>query len=175
MNTQDKLVDKTITVIDKYGYQNLSLRKLTATLGLTTGAFYKHFKSKDALYEKVAIELSRNFIDKISLPDNATAQEKLLIIAKNFCQYVDQHNNLAEFLFFNSTTLKVFSTKKSKYDFLDKMKVLVNELNPKKNVSNQDLFIQIWSFIQGYAALVNKKIVEYDEDLVKRTLDEFLQ
>ena len=174
MNTQDKLVGKTITVIDKYGYQNLSLRKLTATLGLTTGAFYKHFKSKDALYEKVAIELSRNFIDKISLPDNATAQEKLLIIAKNFCQYVDQHNNLAEFLFFNSTTLKV-STKKSKYDFLDKMKVLVNELNPKKNVSNQDLFIQIWSFIQGYAALVNKKIVEYDEDLVKRTLDEFLQ
>ena len=93
MNTQDKLVGKTITVIDKYGYQNLSLRKLTATLGLTTGAFYKHFKSKDALYEKVAIELSRNFIDKISLPDNATAQEKLLIIAKNFCQYVDQHNN----------------------------------------------------------------------------------
>ena len=90
-------------------------------------------------------------------------------------RYVDQHNNLAEFLFFNSTTLKVFSTKKSKYDFLDKMKVLVNELNPKKNVSNQDLFIQIWSFIQGYAALVNKKIVEYDEDLVKRTLDEFLQ
>ena len=55
MNTQDKLVGKTITVIDKYGYQNLSLRKLTATLGLTTGAFYKHFKSKDALYEKVAI------------------------------------------------------------------------------------------------------------------------
>ena len=34
MNTQDKLVGKTITVIDKYGYQNLSLRKLTATLGL---------------------------------------------------------------------------------------------------------------------------------------------
>ena len=58
MNTQDKLVGKTITVIDKYGYQNLSLRKLTATLGLTTGAFYKHFKSKDALYEKVAIELA---------------------------------------------------------------------------------------------------------------------
>lgn len=55
------------------------------------------------------------------------------------------------------------------------MKVLVNELNPKKNVSNQELFIQIWSFIQGYAALVNNKIVEYDEDLVKRTLDEFLQ
>ena len=111
MNTQDKLVGKTITVIDKYGYQNLSLRKLTATLGLTTGAFYKHFKSKDALYEKVAIELSRNFIDKISLPDNATAQERLLIIAKNFCQYVDQHSNLAEFLFFNPTTLKAFYLK----------------------------------------------------------------
>lgn len=46
MNTQDKLVGKTITVIDKYGYQNLSLRKLTATLGLTTGAFISILKVK---------------------------------------------------------------------------------------------------------------------------------
>src|SRR5699024_12402343 len=44
------------SVIDKYGYEDLSLRRLTGTLGLTTGAFYKHFKNKNDLYEKVRSE-----------------------------------------------------------------------------------------------------------------------
>lgn len=175
MNTQDSLISKTITVIDKCGYQDLSLRKLTGTLGLTTGAFYKHFKSKDDLYEKVAIKLSKNFVSSIPMHNNISAKKQLLIIAKYFCEYVEQHTNLADFLFFNPITLRTFSTKESEYDFLNKMSSLINELNQNSSISNQELFIQVWSFIQGYAALIKNKVVKYDENLVEKTLNEFLK
>ncbi len=175
MNTQDSLISRTIIVIDKYGYEDLSLRRLTGTLGLTTGAFYKHFKNKNDLYEKVAIELSKNFVNSIPLYKGASAKQQLLIIAKYFCKYVEQHTNLADFLFFNPVTLKVFSTKESKYDFLNKIGSLIHKLNRKSNISDHEFFIQIWSFIQGYAALIKNKIVKYDETLVEKTLNEFLK
>ncbi|MDM8291569.1 TetR family transcriptional regulator, partial [Lactobacillus crispatus] len=44
---RNQFAGRTIIVIDKYGYEDLSLRRLTGTLGLTTGAFYKHFKNKN--------------------------------------------------------------------------------------------------------------------------------
>uniref|UniRef100_UPI00263231EE TetR/AcrR family transcriptional regulator n=1 Tax=uncultured Lactobacillus sp. TaxID=153152 RepID=UPI00263231EE len=47
--TEQDLIEKTVNVIDQNGYQDLSLRKLTKMIGLTTGAFYKHFESKDDL------------------------------------------------------------------------------------------------------------------------------
>ena len=85
MNTQDSLISRTIIVIDKYGYEDLSLRRLTGTLGLTTGAFYKHFKNKNDLYEKVAIELSKNFVNSIPLHKGASAKQQLLELLRNIC------------------------------------------------------------------------------------------
>ncbi|NRO11202.1 hypothetical protein [Lactobacillus helveticus] len=41
MNTEEKIIKETISLIDHQGYQSLSLRKLTNSLGLTTGAFFK--------------------------------------------------------------------------------------------------------------------------------------
>ncbi|MDE6546272.1 MAG: TetR/AcrR family transcriptional regulator, partial [Lactobacillus sp.] len=40
MTIEEKIINQTIHLIDTNGYQNLSLRKLTKELGLTTGAFY---------------------------------------------------------------------------------------------------------------------------------------
>jgi len=40
MNTEQKLIQRTIKLINQQGYQDLSLRKLTQAIGLTTGAFF---------------------------------------------------------------------------------------------------------------------------------------
>ena len=43
------------------------------------------------------------------------------------------------------------------------------------STDNQDtLFIQIWSFIQGYVYLINNSITQYDDILVKHTLHQLL-
>lgn len=174
MNTQEKIIEKTINIIDENGYKNLSLRKLTRDLNLTTGAFYKHFESKEKLFEEVSIRLSKEFVDKVSFDLKCSPKISLLKIAKYFCLYVNEHSNLADFLFFNSTVMKSYLNDSDKYTFLTKIKSIISQLNKKKKVSDQDLFIQIWSFIQGYTVLIKNQTVNYNESLVEKTLNEFL-
>lgn len=174
MNTQERIIKTTIDIIDKSGYENLSLRTLTKDLGLTTGAFYKHFESKEKLFEEVAIKLSKDFVNNISLNLKDSPKIGLLKIAKYFCLYVTEHSNLADFLFFNSTVVNSYLVNSGQYKLLTEMKKIISQINKEKNISDQDLFIQIWSFIQGYAVLIKNKTVNYNEELVEQTLNEFL-
>ena len=52
MTTEEKIINQTIHLIDTNGYQNLSLRKLTKELGLTTGAFIDISKIKMNYFKK---------------------------------------------------------------------------------------------------------------------------
>ncbi|EHR4408426.1 helix-turn-helix transcriptional regulator, partial [Enterococcus faecalis] len=38
---------------EKEGFQQTKIRQLCLTAGVTTGAFYKHFTSKEALFEEI--------------------------------------------------------------------------------------------------------------------------
>ncbi|MDF7639344.1 TetR/AcrR family transcriptional regulator [Lactobacillus sp. ESL0791] len=172
-NTETELITKTINVIDKQGYQNLSLRKLTSSLGLTTGAFYKHFASKEDLYQKVTSQLSQEFIAQVNLTAPKPANQ-ILQIADYFVQQVELHPNIMNFLFFNEAAVAALNSEVSAYPFLAKIRALIADLDVKSGTSKQDFFIQIWSFIQGYAFLIQNGVTHYDKTLVKTTLQELL-
>ena len=46
-DTEDRIIAATIATITKRSSAAISLRQLAQHVGLTTGAFYKHFASKD--------------------------------------------------------------------------------------------------------------------------------
>ncbi len=174
MTTEEKIINQTVHLIDTNGYQNLSLRKLTKELGLTTGAFYRHFKDKNELFQKVVIQLSKRFIEQIPLNEDYSSKQQLLIIAKYICQSITMHPNQMDFLFYQLSALDLYSNA-NQYSFLQKVKALITNLNSSTTLSDQDLFIQIWSFIQGYALLIKNKITHYDAQLVEYTLDQLLK
>ncbi|NTO66137.1 helix-turn-helix transcriptional regulator, partial [Enterococcus faecium] len=41
---------------EKVGFQQTKIRQLCLTAGVTTGAFYKHFTSKEALFEEIILQ-----------------------------------------------------------------------------------------------------------------------
>lgn len=174
MNTENKLIQRTIKLISQQGYQNLSLRHLTNAIGLTTGAFYKHFATKDELLKKTARQLSTDFISKVPLRKSQNPKKQLLIIAKYLCCAVVKQPNLIDFLFFSPVVSEAYRSKNSNYSFLNKVRELVEEINSNKNISNQKLFLQVWSFIQGYAYLIKNHVTHYDAQLVEETLNKFL-
>lgn len=168
--TEQDLIEKTVNVIDKNGYQDLSLRKLTKMIGLTTGAFYKHFDSKDDLFRKVSIELSEQFMDHLNLKDEQSAFDQILIIANYFVHQTQSHPQIMDFLFFNSNTSLINKdVNLTEFPLLKKMALLSRDAN-NSELSDQDFFLQIWSFIQGYAQLVKNGITSYDAHLVRQTL-----
>lgn len=174
MQTEEKIIDQTINLIELNGYQNLSLRKLTKNLGLTTGAFYKHFKSKDELFQKVVMKLSKDFIEHVPLNETSSSRQQLLTIAKYICQSTTKHPHEMDFLFYQFSPIKLYPDA-VQYPFLNKIKTLIANLNSSSIIIDQDLFIQLWSFIQGYALLIKNGITCYDEQLVENTLNQFLR
>lgn len=174
MDTESKLIQRTIKLINQQGYQDLSLRKLTQAIGLTTGAFYKHFKSKDELLKKASKQLSSNFIARLPLRQGQSAKEQLLIIAKYFCVEFVRQPKAMDFLFFSPIVSQAYQAKTSDYPFLNKVKKLITKIKSSNKLSNQQLFLQVWSFIQGYAYLIKNHITNYDAFLVEQTLNKFL-
>lgn len=169
-NTEENLIQKTVNVIDKNGYQDLSLRKLTKMIGLTTGAFYKHFTSKEDLFNIVTVELSEQFINSLHLDPNTPAIDQLEVIANHFIGQTATHPNIMDFLFFNSnTSFMNQNVELNDFPLVKTIALLSREANTGK-VSDQEFFIQVWSFIQGYAQLVKNGITEYDPKLMRKTL-----
>jgi AcrR family transcriptional regulator len=172
--TEEQLIERAIQVIDQIGYQNLSLRQLTGALGLTTGAFYKHFRSKDELFQKITVQLSQEFAERIVLNDNL-AENQLLQVADYFVDQMQTHPKTMEFLFFNDQAVDTLKKADQDYPFLSKIKQLVHVINLNSNLSDQDFFIQIWSFIQGYSLLIKNGATTYNPALVKRTLIQMMK
>lgn len=170
-STEEKIIAKAISLIQNNDYTTLSLRKIAKMLGMTTGAFYKHFKDKDDLFYRMSIELSRDLAKQLSFDDTdkTTPFEKLVKISEQFCLRFETQPHLMTFLFFNPSLREITYTENNPFDFLNLIKNLISQVN-HSNTTDSDFFIQIWSFIQGYSLLIKNKMTRYDAELIKITL-----
>lgn len=58
-NSLDDVVAGSLRVLDSYGLEFCTMRRVAAELGVQPGALYHHFASKDALYAAIAEEILR--------------------------------------------------------------------------------------------------------------------
>ncbi len=61
--TREKFLEEGKKAFLERGFQNTSLRQLCAMLGLTLGAFYGCFKSKEDLFDAIVAEPAANLLD----------------------------------------------------------------------------------------------------------------
>jgi AcrR family transcriptional regulator len=52
-NTKEKILDVAIDLFSKNGYERTSVREIASAIGLTEGAFYKHYDNKEAVLDDV--------------------------------------------------------------------------------------------------------------------------
>ena len=66
---QEQLISKAIEIIHTSGFENFSVRELSSSAGITDGAIYRHFKSKDEILQGIYIrinKLSQSLFNEIS-------------------------------------------------------------------------------------------------------------
>ena len=171
-NTKSLILDATTQWIREKDYREISLRTLTNSIGITTGAFYKHFNSKEDLYYQVSILLSQELTERLNIDITAEPTSELLKVAEQICLLFKNEPYLMEFIMLNQSN----NLDTQNFMFLDAINKLIQQVNPTENEqSNKALFIQLWSFLQGYGALIKNKITNYDHELVKNTLYKFLE
>jgi AcrR family transcriptional regulator len=67
--TKKKIFEASLSLFIEKGYENVSIEQIVASLGLTKGAFYHHFVSKDAIiiefYHTIIQELTEELLFKV--------------------------------------------------------------------------------------------------------------
>ena len=172
-NTQDKIIQATIEWIETDDYKNLSMRKLAAKIGMTTGAIYKYFQNKDELFYQVSVKLSQQFAEQLITAPEESAKDELLSLANKFCQLSKEQAKLINFLFFNSSLTHFYQNANHDFQFYNQIIRLVHHVN-NGGVTDQQFFTQIWAFIQGYSLLIINGVADYDPFLVEKTLNEMI-
>ncbi|KRM95163.1 hypothetical protein FC19_GL002258 [Liquorilactobacillus aquaticus DSM 21051] len=180
--TKIKILQTALEDIDKNGYEELSLRKLANNCGLTTGAFYKHFASKDELFMSLMLKLSVSLTENINLKSNEqyTPREELLHLGQNIFALFKEKTNLVDFLFFNPVAQSVYkqsSEVQNAFPLLRSVRTLINELIDYESLEldSTETFIKIWAFLQGYMLLVRNGVTEFDVTLLSATLNSLLR
>lgn len=73
MDTRELIINESYKLFLLKGYKEVSLKDIVEKVGLTKGAFYHHFKSKDQLFLEIADGLLVESQNKIyhSLPTDS--------------------------------------------------------------------------------------------------------
>ncbi|CAJ2230440.1 TetR/AcrR family transcriptional regulator [Companilactobacillus paralimentarius] len=177
--TKQNIINLTIKLIDDNGYTNISLRKLVLKLGLTTGSFYKHFSTKNELWLEVTRDLSQQIANTASknIDLGMTPEQNIVALAVSFLEQYQTHPNIMDFLLFNPMSQADLNQSSESFKYLQIIDQLITEVINKNhmNKDKQTLFIQLWSFIQGYGILIKNNSVSLDQSIIQITLNNFLK
>ncbi|MBQ0098696.1 MAG: TetR/AcrR family transcriptional regulator [Oscillospiraceae bacterium] len=70
-NTKEKILDAALISFAENGYKGTNLRDLAGSLGLSKSALYKHYKSKEDIYNAVLDRMEAYYIANFDSADNA--------------------------------------------------------------------------------------------------------
>src|SRR5687767_15428855 len=88
--TKEKILKKSGVLFNTKGYKATSISDITDATGLTKGAIYRHFKSKEELENETLFHLSGIMFNatKQCIKEQLTAGNKLRAVFRYFESYV---------------------------------------------------------------------------------------
>lgn len=176
------IMDTAIELFAQKGIDATSIQQITEKCGISKGAFYLSFKSKDELIISIIDYFMKNITSQIewSVSKQNNAQDKLHAYYYEIFLMMENYGDFANvFLkeqpqFFHES----FIEKMTYYENLSNTLLLeiTKMLNPDINEELQyDLLFIIRGFITSYADFIFKRYVDYDlnslvESLVEKTI-----
>ena len=110
--TKKKILDSAMVEFLDKGFMNASLRTIAANAGLTTGAMYRHFKDKDALFCAL-VDDAIEFATKAVMMGDVSHHMNLTTLAskEHFEEENRQTNELLNYMFDNFDAYTLLLTK----------------------------------------------------------------
>lgn len=180
-NTRDHVINLTIDKIRLNGCEKISLRDIAKENNLSATALYRHFHNKDDLLNESLVQVSKDMYERykssLEVADDSNTKDKLLLLGETILNQFVQEPKLMDFLFFSKYACESHLTdKKTDFIFFDEYKKLIHQAKEQYQLETDEetLFIELWSFIQGYAMLVMNKITVYDRAIVEKAMDKFI-
>ena len=108
-----RIIDVAIRLINEKGFDNVSVSEITKAAGVSKGAFYIHFESKEDLIEKQI----NFFYDDLKLDDSYSIYERLEnYLLKSIDHIIDSGLKMAQEWFSHSVRGSYYGNLKLSYD-----------------------------------------------------------
>ncbi len=69
-NTKSRVLETALMMFSEKGYEGTNIRELSAALGLSKAAFYKHYESKEEIWNAVLDKMNSYYYERFGSPDN---------------------------------------------------------------------------------------------------------
>ena len=63
MNTKERILDEALTLFSEKGYANVFVGEIAERVGIKAPSLYKHFKSKQDIFDGIIATMQRRFLD----------------------------------------------------------------------------------------------------------------
>ena len=114
IETKKKILNSAMSEFLDKGFMNASLRTIAANAGLTTGAMYRHFKDKDALFCALVDEAIDVTTKTVMMADSSHHLDLDNIVSEeHFEKEAEQTNGLLNYIFDNFDVYTLLLTKAS--------------------------------------------------------------
>ena len=64
MDTKQKILDEALTLFSEKGYANVFVSEIAERVGIKAPSLYKHYKSKQAIFDAIIEEMHRGFLEQ---------------------------------------------------------------------------------------------------------------
>lgn len=105
INVKRKLIEATSEIIDTEGIKNVSIRKIAAKAGYTSGTIYSHFKNFDHLILLSCLRFLRYYNENLKtvVGSPKDSVEENFLVWNFFCECTFKNPEIFYFIFFNSS------------------------------------------------------------------------
>ena len=68
--TKERILEKALEMFSEHGYEGTNIRELTAALGLVKSSMYRHFKSKEEIWDTLLDEMCAYYDARFGSPEH---------------------------------------------------------------------------------------------------------
>lgn len=177
LSTRNKLLEATIKEYRKRGYKNTTIKNISIRCNIAESKFYSCFDNKNELIHEATRVVSQNFDQYIkeslyvTVPQNSF--QAMVSFGEAAVVWSVNESNLAELLSYRTNCNSGSSNPKSKNCYLftyieNADNILIDYIEDfKPKINKEELSIQYWSLIQGYARMVKNGDCKYERETIE--------
>ena len=184
-DTKERFIKFTLERIRTNGEDDTTLRDLAKEFGISAAALYNHFVDKDELLNEVLKVASSKVttLYREYLADHGTlkgGKERLIQFGEFLLELFKNESNLVSFLFFSKTAINLYSSvdvfENDQFKLLSIACEIIDSVRVENNlsISNFELYIKFWSFMEGYALFVTSGVFEGNSSFISDIVNDVL-
>ena len=158
-DTLNRIVDSTRHLLARRGFESLSMRAVASRSGITVGAIYRHFPSKEALVDHVIADTFEEFELKLLqaiAPLPVGSFERIAVLGSTYIEMALEHTEQFKVLFTPTRTARKLAELPGRggFDVLRQCVVEAMESHTLRRADPDLVAFFLWSRVHGIVTLM---------------------